>query len=172
MNRLDEEVGPAYWRDEYHETALGVVCTLSIWTDGEWVGKTDIGTDSDIEGEKGAYSDAFKRAAVKWGIGRELYGDGTASLDDDSEEPDSAWQLSEEEQDRLEETGPLAKRKHLIEAVRKEFNMTKKLTVTALAAGVADGYLDDDMDNLKVFSILRKRAADKAREAEEADPKA
>jgi hypothetical protein len=29
--------------------------------------------DSDVEAEKGAISDAFKRAAVKWGIGRYLY---------------------------------------------------------------------------------------------------
>jgi hypothetical protein len=29
--------------------------------------------DSDVEEEKGAISDAFKRAAVKWGIGRYLY---------------------------------------------------------------------------------------------------
>lgn len=78
MNRLDRVVGPANWRDEYTETQRGVVCALYIYIDGEWVGKSDIGVESNIEGDKGSYSDAFKRAAVKWGIGRELYHEGTA----------------------------------------------------------------------------------------------
>jgi len=78
MNRLDRVVGPNNWRDEYTETSRGVVCTLYIRIDGEWVGKSDIGVDSNVEEDKGAYSDAMKRAAVKWGIGRELYQEGTA----------------------------------------------------------------------------------------------
>ncbi len=78
MNRLDRVLTPAGWRDEFTETPRGVVGTIYILINGEWVGKSDIGTESDIEEEKGIYSDAFKRAAVKWGIGRELYRDGTA----------------------------------------------------------------------------------------------
>ncbi len=39
----------------------------------EWVWKSDGAGDSDIEAEKGSLSDAFKRAAVRWGIGRYLY---------------------------------------------------------------------------------------------------
>lgn len=41
--------------------------------DNSWVWKWDMGTESDFEEEKGEASDAFKRAAVKWGIGRFLY---------------------------------------------------------------------------------------------------
>jgi hypothetical protein len=79
MNRLDAVLTPAGWYDEYHEEANGTVyCTLYILVDDVWIGKTDIGTESNIAEDKGAVSDAFKRAAVKWGIGRELYGDGTA----------------------------------------------------------------------------------------------
>lgn len=75
MDRLDEVVGPENWKDEYAAAPLGgVQCTLSIRVDGEWIGKTDVGTNSDYEAEKGGYSDALKRAAVKWGIGRYLYG--------------------------------------------------------------------------------------------------
>lgn len=79
MDRLDSAVGPAFWRDEYHESknADGVVCRLSILVgegeDAEWVWKEDVGTESNIEATKGGYSDAFKRAAVKWGIARDLY---------------------------------------------------------------------------------------------------
>jgi hypothetical protein len=81
MNRLDEVCGPANWRDEYVPTTSGLFCTIYILCDGEWVGKTDVGVESDIAPEQGAAANAFKRAAVKWGIGRELYDDGIADLD-------------------------------------------------------------------------------------------
>jgi hypothetical protein len=78
MERLDDAVGPFGWTDTYRETDGGVVCTISITLDGEvWVPKSDVGTPSNIEGIKGKFSDAFKRAAVKWGIGRDLYEDYT-----------------------------------------------------------------------------------------------
>lgn len=38
-----------------------------------WVWKSDGAGETDFEGEKGSYSDSFKRAAVKWGVGRYLY---------------------------------------------------------------------------------------------------
>lgn len=74
MDRLDAAVGPANWQDIYQETAKGrLICTLSIRIGGEWIGKSDGAGNTDVEGEKGAISDALKRAAVKWGIGRYLY---------------------------------------------------------------------------------------------------
>jgi hypothetical protein len=74
MDRLDAVVGPANWSDDYHETPKGrVICTLSINIDGVWVRKADGAGETQVEGEKGAISDALKRAAVKWGIGRYLY---------------------------------------------------------------------------------------------------
>ena len=74
MDRLDLVVGPENWRDEYFETPKRVFCTLYInhWKLG-WLGKTDGAGDTSFEGEKGGISDAFKRAAVRWGIGRYLY---------------------------------------------------------------------------------------------------
>lgn len=75
MKRLDEVFGPTNWQDAYTETQKGrLLCTLSLRIEsGEWVSKSDGAGDTDVEGEKGAISDAFKRAAVKWGIGRYLY---------------------------------------------------------------------------------------------------
>lgn len=74
MDRLDEAVGPSNWKDGYVETPKGrTFCTLEIRVDGEWIAKTDGAGDTDVEGEKGSISDALKRAAVKWGIGRYLY---------------------------------------------------------------------------------------------------
>lgn len=74
MDRLDEVCGPAGWSTYNDETAKGrVLCKLSIKVDGEWITKTDGAGDTAVEGEKGGISDALKRAAVQWGIGRYLY---------------------------------------------------------------------------------------------------
>ena len=73
MDRLDEVVHPWNWQDKMTETRSGrVICELSIYVDDidRWVTKTDGAGETVIEGPKGAISDAFKRAAVKFGIGR------------------------------------------------------------------------------------------------------
>lgn len=79
QNLLDEVVGPENWVNSYHEVIGGnrliaVRCKISIRLDGEWISKEDgapLG-DGDLA-VKGVYSDAMKRAAVQWGIGRYLY---------------------------------------------------------------------------------------------------
>ena len=81
MQRLDEVVGPENWRDSYQDTPKRLFCKIEICIDGEWVGKTDGAGDTDMEGQKGGISDSFKRAAVKWGIGRYLYGNKTPWVD-------------------------------------------------------------------------------------------
>lgn len=73
MNRLDEVVGPEKWQDDYKVIHDQLFCGIGIEVDGLWVWKWDTGTKSQTEEEKGIVSDAFKRAAVKWGIGRFLY---------------------------------------------------------------------------------------------------
>lgn len=74
MDLLDRALGIQNWRDSYYRDTKGsLVCKLELRVDGEWVAKEDVGTESAFESEKGEYSDAFKRAAVKWGIGRFLY---------------------------------------------------------------------------------------------------
>lgn len=81
MNRLDEVVGPENWWDDYVPNDESVLCRLSIrLPDGRVVTKTDAGGHAGMsdtaDDEKSAYSDAFKRAAAKFGVGRYLYGDG------------------------------------------------------------------------------------------------
>lgn len=74
MDRLDLVVGAMNWRDSYELTTNGVMlCKLEIRIDGEWCWKCDGAGQTDMEAEKGQVSDALKRAAVKWGIGRYLY---------------------------------------------------------------------------------------------------
>ena len=73
QNRLDKVVGPDNWQDEYHAQAGKLFCKLSLRINNEWITKSDAGMDSQVASDKGAASDAFKRAAVKWGIGRFTY---------------------------------------------------------------------------------------------------
>lgn len=72
QDRLDTIMG-LNWQCRYSHAGAKTVCDIGLKLDGEWVWRADGAGDSDVEAEKGAMSDAFKRAAVKWGIGRYLY---------------------------------------------------------------------------------------------------
>lgn len=73
MNLLDDVLGPENWQDKYHAEGDLLISGIGIKVGEEWVWKHDTGTKTTFEEEKGQLSDAFKRAAVKWGIGRFLY---------------------------------------------------------------------------------------------------
>lgn len=77
MRLLDEVVGPQNWQDKYEvingQMFAGVGINVGVVGAAQWVWKWDTGTESQTEKEKGVVSDAFKRACVKWGIGRFLY---------------------------------------------------------------------------------------------------
>jgi hypothetical protein len=75
QNRLDEVVGTENWQTHFSEVCGNYCCTLSLRIDGEWVAKSDGAGETSIEGDKGGFSDAFKRAAVSFGIARYLYSD-------------------------------------------------------------------------------------------------
>lgn len=70
---LDETVGPENWQCEYYEVNGATFCRVGIKTDNGWIWKSDCGSESNIEKEKGLASDAFKRSCFRWGIGVELY---------------------------------------------------------------------------------------------------
>lgn len=75
MERLDKAVGPANWQCRYPLSEGGLlVCEIGLRVDGEWLWRANGAGDTAVEAEKGKCSDAFKRAAVVWGIGRYLYG--------------------------------------------------------------------------------------------------
>ena len=73
MKRLDDVVGVDGWKDSISFGEHTAVCHLSIRIDGEWITKSDASGESNFEAEKGAAATAFKRAAVKFGVGRYLY---------------------------------------------------------------------------------------------------
>jgi len=78
QDRLDGVLGVTGWQDEYECLPDGsVVCRLRLRIGDEWITKMDVGGQSEQPDEgdrrKAAFSDALKRAAVKFGIGRYLY---------------------------------------------------------------------------------------------------
>ncbi len=73
MDRLDSVCGPGNWQNNYTPAGSIMICNLGILVNSEWVWKSDGAGETDFEGQKGAMSDAFKRAAVRWGLGRYLY---------------------------------------------------------------------------------------------------
>jgi hypothetical protein len=95
FDRFDSAVGPENWQTEVswsgnielqgRTTKAGAVmdgteahgayplARIGVLTDTGWVWKQDIGDYSDIASIKGGVSDSIKRAAVQWGVARDLY---------------------------------------------------------------------------------------------------
>src|SRR6202043_3489791 len=77
QDRVDDVVGVAGWEDPDEFLPAGsLVCRLRLRLGNEWITKMDVGGPSEQPDEgdrrKAAFSDALKRAAVKFGIGRYL----------------------------------------------------------------------------------------------------
>lgn len=68
QDRLDE-VCAGLWNCDFKEVNGRIVCNLTIGK----ITRSDGAGDTDFEAEKGGLSDAFKRAAVMFGVGRYLY---------------------------------------------------------------------------------------------------
>lgn len=85
MNRLDSVLGPENWWDEYHPGANSVMCRLTLrLPDGSTLTKCDAGGYAGMadqgDDDKSGFSDAFKRAASKFGVARYLYRDGVPAF--------------------------------------------------------------------------------------------
>ena len=75
MERLNKACGFANWQCRYPMADSGLlVCEIGIRVESEWLWRANGAGDTQVEAEKGKCSDAFKRAAVVWGVGRYLYG--------------------------------------------------------------------------------------------------
>lgn len=73
QDRLDQVVWIDNWKVEYAEYRWELFAWVSIRINWEWITKWDWWNESNIEKEKWAISDSFKRACVVWGLGRFLY---------------------------------------------------------------------------------------------------
>jgi len=77
QDKFDEVCGAENWQNEHFEVAGKTHCRIGIKIQKgqsyEWVWKSDRGSISNVEKDKGESSDAFKRAAVYWGVNRSAY---------------------------------------------------------------------------------------------------
>lgn len=73
MERFDAAFGADGWQNQLQPLGDSFLCGLGVKFGAEWIWKWDGADKSDIEGTKGGISGAMKRAAVQWGLGRELY---------------------------------------------------------------------------------------------------
>lgn len=125
MERLDEVLGEENWQSKVASYDGKTICELSIRVDDEWITKTDGAGDTGIEADKGAISDAFKRAAVLFGVGRYLY---------EGRDPEVVWDEYNEVATEPEKATK-GKAKPKLEAVEEVDFVTqikKKKTVKAL----------------------------------------
>jgi hypothetical protein len=88
MNRLDEVLGPENWWDDFVPLEHSVICRLTIrLPDGTTLTKCDAGGYAGLadpgDDDKSGFADAFKRTAVKFGVGRYLYRDGVPRFSSD-----------------------------------------------------------------------------------------
>jgi hypothetical protein len=79
-DRLNEVLGIDGWQDKYELMHDGnMICHLSIWSEEKkmWITRCDVGDEGQAPDKgtkaKSACSNALKRAAVKFGVGRYLY---------------------------------------------------------------------------------------------------
>ncbi len=76
QSRLDKVCG-LNWETKYRELSIfnkpAIECTISIYHNNMWISRCDAAEATQFESVKGGYSDALKRAAVQFGIGRFLY---------------------------------------------------------------------------------------------------
>lgn len=92
MDMLDEKFGCLGWQREHIFKNEKNYCKVSVYDTAKqmWVSKEDVGVESNTEETKGEASDAFKRACVNLGIGRELYSAPTIIID----LTDKEWKLN------------------------------------------------------------------------------
>lgn len=81
---LDEWVGWNNWTTEFYPVNNQIVGKMGIWdeTKNMWIYKSDVGSESNIEAEKGLISDCYKRMLVRFGV-TELYSAPDILLADD-----------------------------------------------------------------------------------------
>ena len=102
MDILDETVGPENWESDYKEVKGVVYGGIAVRGENGWTWKWDCGTESFSEAAKGESSDAFKRAAVKWSIARELYKGPKVFAEATTNQKDGKYYLADNEKNKLQ----------------------------------------------------------------------
>jgi len=74
MERFDEAFGWQNWNSSFRDVEDGFICEINVNIgDNRYISKEDGASRTKIEPVKGGISDAMKRCAVQFGLGRDLY---------------------------------------------------------------------------------------------------
>lgn len=84
VSLLNETVGNMNWQSKLYEARGQLIGEIGIYDDEKkaWIWKSDTGSESSIEAEKGLVSDIYKRVLSRWGI-QELYTAPRITIPDD-----------------------------------------------------------------------------------------
>ncbi len=148
MDRLDSVMGVENWKDEYEVISLPiterdkvvnkgvVICNLSLRINDEWITKSDVAEPTTFESVKGGFSDALKRAAVKYGVGRYLYSFPTvwAELNDSGKRFKNESAAHAELFEKVEYARGLA-REAFFDTVNKIYGIDKEKAISILNKG-------------------------------------
>lgn len=84
VSLLNETVGSMNWQSEFYQVGEQTIGKIGIYDEDRdiWVWKSDVGSESNVEAEKGKISDTYKRVLSRWGV-QELYSAPRIVWDDD-----------------------------------------------------------------------------------------
>jgi hypothetical protein len=150
MKRLDDVCGPGGWQDDFKEVNGLTIAGIGVKCGDSWIWKWDVGTETKIEKEKGLISDSFKRAGVKWGIGRHLYAMDVVYL------PASAKKAGKGDK---EERGKVEKYPHVVDGSKKR--------IYDLSAFINESLAGKETDEDKKMSSYWETIADQCQNSRE-----
>lgn len=147
MDRLDAVVGPDNWSFDFTPLLIenGDVKLAKGSITIEGVTKHDIGDASNIDPSKGCISDALKRAAVHWGIGRYLY--------------DLPFMEAEydESRKRFTKAGPDALRANLASMGAKHASSTQPVTQSGASEKIKSWYERHNISRDSVVYYMQQK---------------
>lgn len=111
-----------YWSNGYERKAGDLFGYIDIWDGQQWVRREDMGEESSQAKKKGEASDAFKRAAILWGVGRSIYSIGEQKLPSC---PDMQYNPQTKSYDK-QKTDDKGKPKFLPSVIKGDFNTALK----------------------------------------------
>ena len=151
LNRNNQAIDGTEAHGSYPLARIGVFCEQG------WVWRTDIGSYSDIESVKGGVSDAIKRTAVQWGVGRDLYDPDSDARSTNRSVPVTAEQRDRAEQAVVGQRGLTDRDRGKLFANLKEAGMTgdkrKAFVFLAVQKHSVKDMTSDDLDT--VLAILK-----------------
>lgn len=153
---LDETFGNMNWTSEFYEVNGKTFCKIGVYDEERniWIWKSDIGSESNIEANKGMVSDSYKRVLARFGV-TELYSAPYITIPDDGHKC-TGYKVSEIQYDEKRRITHLVIVNKLgEEAFKWSLNnaTSNGITPTMIGGGknpcIAVSFNDNDMDGLE-----------------------